>query len=190
MLSLGHAAVAVGLIALGFFTEAGWSSSVMAAGAGMTAFGLAYVLVHDGIVHRRLPLAFLERRVPYLARVAAAHRLHHQARDAAPFGLFLGPWELAKGTGRRRAAPLALAFVVSWLAGCGGRVPQAPVCERFVQCIGKLDAQRGTSTNVVRYQPEGGCWGSALSAELCTPSCERGLEVLERAYALGCEVTP
>jgi beta-carotene 3-hydroxylase len=194
LLSASHALVAVGLLAAGFFSHSAWSGSLMAIGAGMTAFGLAYVLVHDGIIHGRLPLAFLEQRVPYLQRVAAAHRVHHQARDASPYGLFLGPWELAAQQGTASSTSGRALFVVlaalPLMLGCGGRVPQAAACERFVQCIGKLDAQRGTATNVVRYQPEGGCWNSALAAELCTPSCERGIEVLESAYALGCEGAP
>ena len=92
LLSFLHAPVAVALIVQG----AGGASSLsrqagFAAGLGMTAFGLAYVLVHDGLVHGRLPVAFLGRW-RYLARVRAAHRVHHRG-GGPPYGLFLGPYQ-------------------------------------------------------------------------------------------------
>jgi beta-carotene 3-hydroxylase len=62
-------------------------------GVGMTVFGLAYLAVHDGFVHKRLPLAFLER-FSYFRRVREAHKAHHSRPHAVPFGFFLGPWEL------------------------------------------------------------------------------------------------
>ena len=61
----------------------------------MTLFGLSYVIVHDGLVHGRLPVAFLERW-GYLRRVARCHRVHHGTRaGGAPYGLFFGAWELS-----------------------------------------------------------------------------------------------
>jgi beta-carotene 3-hydroxylase len=58
------------------------------------------VVVHDGLVHGRLPVGFL-RRSAYLRRVVAAHRVHH-ARGGAPYGLFLGPWVLRRDASRRK----------------------------------------------------------------------------------------
>ncbi|XP_022970083.1 beta-carotene 3-hydroxylase 1, chloroplastic-like isoform X3 [Cucurbita maxima] len=63
-------------------------------GLGITVFGMAYMFVHDGLVHRRFPVGPIAA-VPYLRRVAAAHHIHHTDKfDGVPYGLFLGPKEL------------------------------------------------------------------------------------------------
>lgn len=66
------AAIAIVLIALG---TSGYSP-LQWVGAGMTAYGLLYFLVHDGLVHRRLPLGITPRS-GYLKRLYQAHLLHH-----------------------------------------------------------------------------------------------------------------
>lgn len=43
-------------------------------GLGITLFGMAYMFVHDGLVHRRFPVGPIAD-VPYLRRVAAAHQV-------------------------------------------------------------------------------------------------------------------
>jgi len=43
-------------------------------GLGITLFGIAYMFVHDGLVHRRFPVGPIEN-VPYFRRVAAAHQV-------------------------------------------------------------------------------------------------------------------
>ncbi|MGK3967008.1 sterol desaturase family protein [Sorangium sp. So ce118] len=102
-LSFLHAPVAVVLILYGCMGAPGFlREAAFGFGLGMTAFGFAYVLVHDGLVHRRLPVSGLAR-VPYLARVRDAHRVHHST-GGAPYGLFLGPLVLAR---RAAAAPAA-----------------------------------------------------------------------------------
>lgn len=54
-------------------------------------FGCAYMFVHDGLVHKRFPVGPISK-VPYLQKVAAAHKLHHSEKyDGKPFGMFLGP---------------------------------------------------------------------------------------------------
>jgi len=61
--------------------------------AGMTAYGLVYALVHDGLVHRRLPGMPRPRR-GYLKRLVQAHRLHHavEERDGCvSFGFLYAP---------------------------------------------------------------------------------------------------
>ena len=64
------------------------------AGLGITLFGMMYMFVHDGLVHKRFPVGPLAD-VPYLKRVAAAHTLHHAEKfNGVPWGLFLGPQEL------------------------------------------------------------------------------------------------
>jgi beta-carotene 3-hydroxylase len=68
-------------------------------GAGLTAYGAAYVVVHDLLVHQRfgrLPLA----RSRYVRWVATAHARHHDD-GGAPYG-FLLP---AVPAGRRAGAP-------------------------------------------------------------------------------------
>ncbi|GBG86306.1 hypothetical protein CBR_g41300 [Chara braunii] len=70
--------------------------AVGAAGLGITLFGIAYMFVHDGLVHKRFPVGPIAD-LPYLKRVAAAHQLHHADKfEGVPFGLFLGPQELAE----------------------------------------------------------------------------------------------
>ena len=62
-------------------------------GAGMALYGLLYTLLHDGLVHRRLPLRMIPRR-GYLKRLVQAHRLHHatEGREGAvSYGFLYAP---------------------------------------------------------------------------------------------------
>lgn len=43
-------------------------------GLGITVFGMAYMFVHDGLVHRRFSVGPIAN-VPYFRRVAAAHKV-------------------------------------------------------------------------------------------------------------------
>lgn len=47
---------------------------MMMQGLGITMFGMAYMFVHDGLVHRRFPVGPIAD-VPYLQKVAAAHQV-------------------------------------------------------------------------------------------------------------------
>ena len=98
-----HAALAIGLIALG--TEGPPELELLAAiGFGMTAFGVSYFVVHDGFIHGRLPVEFLAK-FGYFRRLRNAHKVHHLKDHEGPFGLFLGEWELRRNkTLRQRAA--------------------------------------------------------------------------------------
>jgi beta-carotene 3-hydroxylase len=102
VLSATHAPIAAALIMVGCNLHGPLAAAIIGAGAGMTVFGVSYVLVHDGLVHRRIPVAFLGK-IPWLRGVREAHAVHH-ARGAAPYGLFLGQRELARA---RRAQPPA-----------------------------------------------------------------------------------
>lgn len=77
------------VVMLGF--AAGFNVSGLGAlvplGIGITAYGVAYALVHDAYIHRRLPV-FGDRQVPGLERLAAAHRVHHD-RNGAPYGMLV-----------------------------------------------------------------------------------------------------
>ena len=52
---------------------------------GVTLYGVAYALVHDGYIHRRLPV---RGRHPLLDRLAAAHELHHRF-GGEPYGMLV-----------------------------------------------------------------------------------------------------
>ena len=101
-LSAAHAPIAIVLIVYGCEAAPSTLREVaFGVGVGMTAFGVAYLVVHDGFVHGRLPVAFLGRW-RYFGRVAAAHGVHHRTGQA-PHGLFAGPWVVRRMAARRRA---------------------------------------------------------------------------------------
>lgn len=61
-------------------------------GLGMLVYGLLYAVLHDGLVHRRLPVPRVRTR--FLKRLIQAHRLHHACRDrdgAVSFGFLYAP---------------------------------------------------------------------------------------------------
>lgn len=78
----------------------------LAIGLGMTAYGAAYLVFHDGIVHRRLPMPGVGGR--YLRRIVQAHHLHHALRTrehGLSFGFLWAPHPQAlRHELRRRAA--------------------------------------------------------------------------------------
>jgi beta-carotene 3-hydroxylase len=57
------------------------------AGIGVTIYGAAYAIVHDGYIHRRVAI-FGGRRLGVLDRLADAHRVHHRS-NGAPFGMLV-----------------------------------------------------------------------------------------------------
>ena len=101
-----HAAVGIALILYGCVGPVGWVREAgFGAGLGMSVFGMSYFFVHDGLVHERLPVDFLEEN-RWIHRLAAAHRAHHRT-GAHPYGLFLGPQEAKRASRRRRLAQAA-----------------------------------------------------------------------------------
>ena len=91
---VAFAAVVGAAMALGFNVGAlGWLVPVA---VGVTAYGAAYALVHDGYIHRRLPVG--SRRTAGLDALARAHAVHHRT-GGEPFGMLL-PW--VPRTERRR----------------------------------------------------------------------------------------
>ena len=89
-----NAGPAIGLLSYGFFNKGLVPGLCFGAGLGITVFGIAYMFVHDGLVHKRFPVGPIAD-VPYLRKVAAAHQLHHTDKfNGVPYGLFLGPKEL------------------------------------------------------------------------------------------------
>ena len=90
MLSASHAPIAIVLIVYGCEATPALSTTLaFGVGMGMTLFGLSYLVVHDGFVHRRLPVSFLGR-FTYFRKVRAHHNIHH-AKGGAPYGFFLPP---------------------------------------------------------------------------------------------------
>ncbi|BBN01596.1 beta-carotene 3-hydroxylase [Marchantia polymorpha subsp. ruderalis] len=110
-----NAVPAVSLMLYGFLNRGLVPGLCFGAGLGITMFGIAYMFVHDGLVHRRFPVGPIAD-VPYLQKVAAAHQLHHaDLYEGVPYGLFLGPKELEEVGGldelervmKQRAKPSA-----------------------------------------------------------------------------------
>lgn len=69
-------------------------------GAGITGYGISYVVFHDIIVHRRIRVEF-KPVSRYMKRIIRAHKVHHKSLgkdDAEAFGfLFALPRYDAKG---------------------------------------------------------------------------------------------
>lgn len=102
-LSVTHAPIAIAAILYGCVGPFGaLREALFGLGLGMTLFGLAYIVVHDGLIHGRLPVGFL-MRWRFFRRVRAAHEVHHE-RGAEPYGLFRGPAELKALRDRRASA--------------------------------------------------------------------------------------
>ncbi|KAH9327632.1 hypothetical protein KI387_007810, partial [Taxus chinensis] len=98
---------AISLLAYGFFNKGLVPGLCFGAGLGITCFGMAYMFVHDGLVHRRFPVGPIAD-LPYLNKVAAAHQLHHADKfDGVPYGLFLGPKELEDVGGHEEPRKIA-----------------------------------------------------------------------------------
>ena len=87
---------AFALCLYGFFTPGVVGGLCFGAGLGITFFGIAYMYVHDGMVHKRFPTGPLGK-LPWLRRVASGHTIHHTEQfDGVPWGLFLGENELSR----------------------------------------------------------------------------------------------
>ena len=87
--ALVFAAISLGL----FVAGGGPESALWWVGAGTAVYGLLYTLLHDGLVHRRLPIGGRPKSA-YLKRLVQAHRLHHavKSRDGAvSFGFLYAP---------------------------------------------------------------------------------------------------
>jgi beta-carotene 3-hydroxylase len=87
--SLGFASLALGLVFLGGPDP--MASARAGVGAGMSAFGVAYFLLHDVLTHRRFGLGkgWAARAPGPVARLAEAHRRHHRSFEKAglpPYG--------------------------------------------------------------------------------------------------------
>jgi beta-carotene 3-hydroxylase len=87
--AIAFAALATALFFVGAQPGLRW---VWFAGLGMTAYGVAYALAHDGLVHQRF-FRFTPKR-GYLKRLVQAHRLHHATHGrhgGVSFGFLWAP---------------------------------------------------------------------------------------------------
>lgn len=92
--ALMNAVPAIALCGYGFMRPDVVGGLCFGLGLGITLFGISYMFVHDGLVHRRFPVGPIAN-VPQLKRVAVAHQMHHSDKyGGVPFGMFLGPQEL------------------------------------------------------------------------------------------------
>ncbi|MGP9766890.1 sterol desaturase family protein [Halomonas sp. AOP13-D3-9] len=99
--------VVVGMFAVG---DLYWKP-LMAIASGITLYGVAYSLFHDGMVHQRWPIRW-QPKSGYLKRLVQAHRIHHAVRTregAVSFGFLYAPdvRKLKKRLQHKRAAPPA-----------------------------------------------------------------------------------
>lgn len=98
--ALVNALPAMGLCLYGFLRPDVWGGVAFGAGLGITMFGICYMFVHDGLVHKRFPVGPIAD-LPAMKRIVLAHQLHHSDKyGGLPYGMFLGPQELeAVGAG-------------------------------------------------------------------------------------------
>jgi beta-carotene 3-hydroxylase len=78
---------------LGLFVAGGQWPLLWWVGLGTLIYGILYFLVHDGLVHRRVPMP-RTRLGGYLKRLVQAHRLHHSVHSregAVSFGFLYAP---------------------------------------------------------------------------------------------------
>lgn len=88
-------AVVGSVVGFGLFLIAWVSGSwwVYAVASGITLYGLAYEIFHDGLVHQRWPFRWVPKS-GYLRRLIQAHRLHHAVMTrggAVSFGFLIPP---------------------------------------------------------------------------------------------------
>jgi beta-carotene 3-hydroxylase len=76
LFGLFFSAVAIALILAGLKVHA----LFLAAGLGMTAYGAAYLFLHDILNHKRFGIR-LKPRSGYLRAVLRSHRVHHARRE-------------------------------------------------------------------------------------------------------------
>ena len=75
-----------------------------------------------------------------------------------------------------------LAFVVGGLvvvAGCS--LPQSEICQRYIDCQEYYDETfERDQTEVNRFHPDGVCWESESTAELCNEDCDAEIRRLQQ----------
>jgi len=90
---------ALTIAAMAWGRRGGSLAVLLPVGAGVTAYGLTYLMVHDLYIHRRLPL--LPPRLALLEPLRRAHAVHH-LHGGAPYGMLC---PVVPARLRSRAAP-------------------------------------------------------------------------------------
>lgn len=76
----------------------GWFVYGLSIGLGILIYGIAYFLVHDVFIHRRL--SWLKRSDhPYFRAIRKAHKVHHKhlgKEEGECFGMLFVPWKFFK----------------------------------------------------------------------------------------------
>jgi len=88
---------------------------------GVSIYGTGYIMVHDGVHHKRFPVGGI-KNVSYIKHIAAAHAKHHTLDMGPPFGMFLGPTELAHHEKGQAVPPMPKWLHVCLLTSCAGIV--------------------------------------------------------------------
>lgn len=87
-----YATPAIILLIVGFSMNI---PSLIALGIGITVYGITYFLIHDVIIHERLPLPFLHKMDNrYIRAIRRAHLAHHRPKTKTDFhnyGLLIFP---------------------------------------------------------------------------------------------------
>ena len=104
-----NAVPAVVLCGYGFLRPDMVGGMCFGAGLGISLFGMSYLFIHDGLVHKRFPVGPLAD-VPELRRIAIAHQIHHTDKfGGVPYGMFLGPQEIEAVGGKEELDRLVAA---------------------------------------------------------------------------------
>ena len=82
-------------VALFAIPALGWVRDLFWVGVGVTAYGAAYLFVHEVYIHRRAPLP--TPRLGYLEWLRDSHRAHH-VTSGEPYGMLL---PLVRSAGRQ-----------------------------------------------------------------------------------------
>ncbi len=92
-----YATPAIILLIVGFALNI---PSLVAIGIGITAYGVTYFIIHDVIIHERLPLPFLYNMDnSYIRAIRRAHLAHHRPKtkkDFHNYGLLIFPSKFFK----------------------------------------------------------------------------------------------
>jgi beta-carotene 3-hydroxylase len=96
-------------MAIVFFALGAWVDGLqlfVAAGLGLTLYGVMYLFVHEIYIHQRLRL--VRRPLPYLEWLRRAHRVHH-LYGGEPYGMLfpIVPHDLWERASRTTRNPLA-----------------------------------------------------------------------------------
>ena len=81
-----YATPAIVLLIIGFAFN---YPTLLAMGIGITAYGFIYFLIHDVIIHERLPLSFLKIfENNYIRSIRRAHLSHHRPKTKSDFHIY------------------------------------------------------------------------------------------------------